>query len=104
MEKTEKKLIFTRIAAGLAFNVRDLMDWGIEGGHTTAEELLFTVSARKEAVSKLHDVGLSHRQIAKAVGQARTLYFTIFVIEIDQNLTQIDQNPSQRKPPHPLNP
>lgn len=41
--------------------------------NTTEEKLRFTVSARKEAVTKLHDQGLSQRQIAKAVGKARDL-------------------------------
>ena len=44
---------FTKIAAGLLTNVRNLVDWGAEGGHTTKEQLRLTVSARKEAVVQL---------------------------------------------------
>ena len=58
---------FTKIAAGLLTNVRNLVDWGVEGGHTTKEQLRLTVSARKEAVVQLKVKGLSTRQIAAAL-------------------------------------
>jgi IS30 family transposase len=59
---------FTKIAAGLLTNVRDLVDWGVDGGHTTTDRLRLTVEARKEAVAKLHKQGLSQRGIASVVG------------------------------------
>ena len=65
METNEK---FTRIAASLLGDVKDLIDWGVVGGHTTADQMKLTVTARKAAVLHLRDQGLSQRQIAKAVG------------------------------------
>jgi hypothetical protein len=63
---------FTKIAAGLLTNVRDLVDWGVDGGHTTTDRLRLTVEARKEAVSELHKQGLSTRQIGAVVGATHT--------------------------------
>jgi hypothetical protein len=54
--------------------VRDLVDWGIEGGHTTEEQLRLTVSARAEKAKVLikpveeGGSGLSRRQAAKVLG------------------------------------
>ncbi|HEY2243417.1 MAG TPA: MT-A70 family methyltransferase [Xanthobacteraceae bacterium] len=59
---------FTKIAGKLLTNVRDLVDWGIEGGHTTAEQLRLTVEARRATAAKLVEGGLSQRQAAKALG------------------------------------
>jgi N6-adenosine-specific RNA methylase IME4 len=59
---------FTKIAGKLLTDVRDLVDWGIEGGHTTADQLRLTVAARREAASKLIEGGLSQRQAAKVLG------------------------------------
>jgi N6-adenosine-specific RNA methylase IME4 len=59
---------FTKIAGKLLTGVRDLVDWGIEGGHTTAEQLRLTVQARREAASKLVQAGASKRQAAKVLG------------------------------------
>jgi hypothetical protein len=68
---------FTKIAVGLLTNVRDLVDWGVEGGHTTEEQLRLTVSARqakaKELTKPVEDggAGLSQRQAAKVLGVAK---------------------------------
>jgi N6-adenosine-specific RNA methylase IME4 len=59
---------FTKITAGLLTKVRDLVDWGIEEGHTTADQLRLTIEARRELVAKLVEGGLSQRQAAKALG------------------------------------
>jgi transposase len=48
--------------------LRDLVDWGIEEGHTTAEKLRLTVEARRETVAKLIKGGMSQRGAAKALG------------------------------------
>jgi N6-adenosine-specific RNA methylase IME4 len=62
------ELDFTKIAGKLLTNVRDLVDWGIEGGHTTAEELRLTIAARREMAAKLIEAGMSQRDAAKALG------------------------------------
>lgn len=59
---------FTKIAVGLLTNVRDLVDWGIEEGHTTQDELRLTVQARRELNAKLVEAGLSQREAAKVTG------------------------------------
>lgn len=59
---------FTKIAGKLLTGVRDLVDWGIDGGHTTAERLRLTVAARRETAAKLIDGGMSQRQAAKTLG------------------------------------
>jgi N6-adenosine-specific RNA methylase IME4 len=63
---------FTKIAGGILANVRDLVDWGIEGGHTTAEQLRLTIEARREQAKRLIDAGLSQRQAAKALGVSKS--------------------------------
>jgi N6-adenosine-specific RNA methylase IME4 len=62
---------FTRIAGKLLGTVRDLVDWGIEGGHTTAEQLRLTVAARREIAATLIEAGVSQRDAAKALGVSR---------------------------------
>jgi transposase len=60
---------FTKITTNLLLNVKDLADWGIAGGHTTADQLRLTVEARKvEAKRLVEDQGLSQRQAAKVLG------------------------------------
>jgi N6-adenosine-specific RNA methylase IME4 len=59
---------FTKIAGQLLTNVRDLVDWGIEGGHTTADQLRLTIQARREHAAKLVESGMSQRDAAKALG------------------------------------
>ena len=59
---------FTKIAGKLLTDVRDLVGWGIEGGHTTEEQLRLTVTARREVASKLVSKGLSQHQTAKLLG------------------------------------
>jgi N6-adenosine-specific RNA methylase IME4 len=63
---------FTKIAGKLLGDMRDLVDWGIEGGHTTHEKLRLTVTARREEAKKLVDAGMSQRQAAKALGVSHT--------------------------------
>ncbi len=63
---------FTKIAGHLLTNVRDLVDWGVEGGHTTQEQLRLTVSARREEAAKLVDGGMTQRAAAKVLGVSQT--------------------------------
>jgi N6-adenosine-specific RNA methylase IME4 len=63
---------FTKIAGKLLTNVRDLVDWGIDEGHTTEERLRLTVTARRESAAKLIKGGMSQRQAAKALGVSHT--------------------------------
>jgi N6-adenosine-specific RNA methylase IME4/ParB-like chromosome segregation protein Spo0J len=60
--------VFTKIAGKLLSDVRDLVDWGIEGGHTTQEKLRLTVTARRIEAAKLIEAGLSQRQAAMVLG------------------------------------
>ena len=59
---------FTKIAGSLLGLGRDLVEWGIDTGNTTAEEVKFTIPARREKVSQLDAAGFSQRQIAGMVG------------------------------------
>jgi N6-adenosine-specific RNA methylase IME4 len=68
MSKQDDDNAFTKIAGKLLTSVRDLVDWGIEGGHTTAEQLRLTVAARREMAAKLIEAGVSQRDAAKALG------------------------------------
>jgi hypothetical protein len=63
---------FTKIAGKLLTGVRDLVDWGIEEGHTTQEKLRLTVQARRETAARLIEGGMSQRQAAKALGVSHT--------------------------------
>jgi N6-adenosine-specific RNA methylase IME4 len=63
---------FTKLAGKLLTNVRDLVNWGIEEGHTTAEKLRLTVAARRELTAKLIEGGISQRQAAKVLGVTHT--------------------------------
>jgi N6-adenosine-specific RNA methylase IME4 len=62
---------FSKIAGGLLSNVRDLVDWGVEGGHTTHEQLRLTIEARRDKAKELTDAGLSRRDAAKALGVSK---------------------------------
>jgi transposase len=59
---------FTKIAGKLLTDVRDLVGWGIEEGHTTEDQLRLTVQARRETAAKLVEGGMSQREAAKALG------------------------------------
>jgi N6-adenosine-specific RNA methylase IME4 len=59
---------FTRIASSLLTDVRDLVGWGIDGGHTTADRLRLTIEARREEAQKLVESGLSQGDAAKVLG------------------------------------
>lgn len=68
MKKQEAAEEFTRIAGKILTDVRDLVDWGVETGHTTQDKLRLTIAARREAATKLVESGMSQRQAAKALG------------------------------------
>jgi hypothetical protein len=63
---------FTKIASKLLLDIRDLVDWGVEGGHTTQEQLRLTVGARRQSVKELAAKGLSLRRIADITGLSKT--------------------------------
>jgi N6-adenosine-specific RNA methylase IME4/predicted XRE-type DNA-binding protein len=63
---------FTKIAGKLLSDVRDLVDWGVEEGHTTQEKLRLTVMARRETAAKLIEAGMSQRAVAKALGVSKS--------------------------------
>lgn len=49
--------IFTKIATDFLVSTRDLVDWGIEGGHTTPDEFRLTVTARQAEAKRLTTPG-----------------------------------------------
>jgi predicted XRE-type DNA-binding protein len=59
---------FTKIAGDLLIGVRDLVNWGIDTGNTTPENIRLTVAARREAAIKLVEGGMSQRRAAKVLG------------------------------------
>lgn len=71
MNKKEAGEVFTKIAGKILTDVRDLVDWGIETGHTTQESLRLTIAARREVATKLVGAGMSQRQAAKALGVSK---------------------------------
>lgn len=58
----------TKIAGRLIGDVRDLVDWGVEGGHIDEQQLRLTIQARRQKAKELTDAGMSQRQAAKALG------------------------------------
>lgn len=61
---------FTKIATTALLNAKALCEWGIDEGHTSADELRFTIDARKKKAKELVNSGMSKRQVAKALGVA----------------------------------
>jgi len=59
---------FTKVTSDLMLNVRDLVNWGLDTGNTTPEQMRLTVSARQEAATKLVESGMSQRKAAKVLG------------------------------------
>jgi N6-adenosine-specific RNA methylase IME4 len=80
---------FTKIAAGLLTKVRNLVDWGIEEGHTTPEQLRLTVEARREKAKELTDAGLSQRETAKALGVSQSTVRD----DLSRNRSENDEKP-----------
>jgi N6-adenosine-specific RNA methylase IME4 len=68
MSKKEQGDLFTKIAGKILGDVRDLVEWGIDTGHTTADKLRLTITARREEAKRLTDTGMSQRKAAKALG------------------------------------
>lgn len=64
--------VFTKIAGNLLVNVRDLVRWGIDEGHTTEEKMRLNVTARREIVAKKKAEGKTVRQIAAEVGESKS--------------------------------
>ena len=66
-KKTEQER-FTKVASSLLLDVRELVNWGLDTGNTTPEQMRYTIAARKEAAVKLVEGGMSQRQAAKVLG------------------------------------
>lgn len=58
---------FTKPIASALTALRDLVDWGVAGGHTTPDQLRLAVIPRT-AIPELKAKGLSNRKIAKLTG------------------------------------
>jgi hypothetical protein len=83
---------FTKIAAGLLTNVRDLVDWGVDGGHTTEPQLRLAVIPRKEKARELKAGGLSVRKIAAVLNEPKsTIYDDLKVSETGQKVSETGQ-------------
>lgn len=72
MKKKQGDDLFTKIAGKLLTDVRDLVDWGVEKGHTTPEKLRLTIAARRETATKMIEGGMSQRRVAKVLGVSHT--------------------------------
>lgn len=83
---------FTKIAGKLLTNVRDLVDWGVEGGHTTVEQLRLTVPERRKTAAKLIEAGMSQREAAKALGVGQTQIRR----DLNQNGSEVSQKGSTK--------
>ncbi|SRR6266851_421332 len=68
MSKKTESDRFTKVASDLLLNVRTLVNWGLDTGNTTPEQMRLTVTARQEAAVKLIEGGMSQRQAAKVLG------------------------------------
>src|SRR5262245_41337842 len=71
MNKKQAGEAFTKIAGRLLTDCRDLVDWGIDVGHTTADQLRLTIAARRETAARMIEAGMSQRQAAKALGVSK---------------------------------
>ena len=89
---------FTKIAVGLLTNVRDLVDWGVEGGHTTTDQLRLTVEARKKKAIEFIASGLSQRDTAKALGVSPAT-INADVQKPNKNVQKLNE-PSECDKPH----
>ena len=91
---------FTRIAAGLLTNARDLVDWGIDGGHTTPDQLRLAVIPRKEKARELKAEGLSIREIAAVLNEPKsTIHDDLKASETGQKISETGQPPRPPIPP-----
>lgn len=92
--KSDNNGAFTKIAGQLLTNVRDLVDWGIEGGHTTADQLRLTVEARRASAAKLVEAGLTQQQVAKELGVSQATISKDLSIP-DKKLSEANNNPTK---------
>ena len=67
MQQTKGDEKFTILTGGLHLLTDELEKWGVEEGHTTHR---MVAKARRELVGKLHDEGLTQRQIAALTGSS----------------------------------
>jgi hypothetical protein len=66
--KIGKDLEFTKLLANHMMNAKGWLDYGVERGLTSPQDLRLTVAKRVETVKALKDTGMSQRKIAKTVG------------------------------------
>jgi hypothetical protein len=59
---------FTKLLGNHLLNAKGFLDWGIDRGFTTPEDLRLTIEKRKETARELVNGGMSRRQAAKALG------------------------------------
>lgn len=90
MSDTDKE--FTRILIGNISNAKELMDWGIARGHTTAEQLRLTIEARKEKAKELRDAGMSIRKIGKVLDTPKST----IADDLSENRTESVQKPDTK--------
>ncbi len=55
---------FTKIASSFLATTRELVNWGIAGDHTTADELRLEIATKRAQIKPLHEAGLSEREIS----------------------------------------
>lgn len=81
---------FTKIAGGLLSNVRDLVNWGVAGDHTSYDDLkLEVIKAQKRIEAKeLVAAGLSVREAAEITGVSKS---TVHRDASSQNGTKMSQ-------------
>jgi hypothetical protein len=91
MDKEQAAEAFTKIIGNLLTDARDLVDWGIESGHTTPDKLRLTVEARREQATKLVESGMSQRQAAKALGVSKSALNR----DVSQSGTKVSQSGTQ---------
>jgi hypothetical protein len=59
---------FTKLLGNHLLNAKAFMDWGIDRGLTTPEDLRLSITKRRELASEMVSGGMSRRQAAKALG------------------------------------
>jgi hypothetical protein len=72
--KTEKQTDpkFTKLLGDHIANAKGFLDYGVERGLTSPQDLRLTIAKRVETVRALKDSGMSQRKIASAVGVSKT--------------------------------
>ena len=88
---------FTKIAGKLLVGVKDLVDWGVAGGHTSYDQFRLTVEARKQKAAKLIENGMSQRTAAKVLGISHTQIYRDVAPKVPKTGTKGATEPKSRK-------